>query len=173
MAIQDNVGFEFLGIPKNILPKEFAGGVLENLDLMLQQDEAKMTNRLLDSQEERGLFRSGQTRQQLQEEILEPGIARRRGGLLDLVGQGLGQAREERLGDTAFQRQRQFATEDFDRRMKEMEQSLQNQQDLLRLQAALGIGMPAQQKKGGFFETLSNSLASGFGQGLGGRLGGR
>lgn len=162
----EDLGLSDLGVSEAQLPSEYGGNVLDNLDEMLQRQERGALDRLYDQQEERGLFRSGLTERRALEEVALPGIEARRGALLDLVGRGLGQQREERLGETGFQRQRQLATEDFDRKMREMEMSLAHQKDLLRLQASL------RPEEDGLGEMFTKNIVGSFGRSLGSNLGG-
>lgn len=165
----DPFNLEGLGLSSDNLPPELGGEVLKNLDTILSRQENMQADRLLNQQEERGLFRSGQTETELRDQVLTPGIETRRKALLDIVGGGVNQAREERLGTLDFSRQKEFQALAFEQKMKELEQQAANQQALLRLQADLGIGMP--QERLGFWENLGGSFASGFGSSLGDRLG--
>lgn len=160
-----------LGVSAQNLPPEYAGNLMKNLDAILGAQEQKQTKSYLDQQEERGLFRSGQTDQGLVDNVLQPGIDKRREALLQLVGTGLNQGRDERLQGTAYNRQVDFQGILFDQKMKELEQQASNSRSLLELQAQLGIGMPSRNKPG-FEELLANGFASGLGSSLGHRVGG-
>lgn len=153
-----------LGIDPAVLPPEFGRATLANLDSMLEHRERGQLNRLYDEQEERGLFRSGQTERRALEEVAYPGVESRRRGLLDLVGGALGQQREERRGETEFQRTRQLAGEEFNRRLEELKMTLHNQRLLLQMQKDFG----AFDRKGGSFgEIFASSFAGGLGSGAG------
>lgn len=171
MATQtDPFSLSGLGIDPKILPQEFGEETLRNLDVLAERRERNQLDRLFDEQEERGLFRSGQTERRALEEVALPGIDARRRDLFSLVGGALGQGREERLGETDFQRTRQIQGEEFQRRLQELEQQLKNQRNLLQLQKDLkpkGTGF-----FGDFASSFASSFASGFGGGLGSRLGG-
>lgn len=153
------------GIPESQLPKEYVGGVFENLDRLLASQTRRGLDDLYDSQEERGMFRSGQTEKRALEEVVFPADAARRKSVLDMVGMALGQQREERLGDVQFSRTKELAADEFERRLKEIELQAQQQRDLLRLQASLGIGVAP--KKQSFWDRMGGSFASGFGQAAG------
>lgn len=170
MQSNDPFSLEGLGLSDKNLPPEFGGDVLKNLDAVLSRQENMQADRLLNNQEDRGLFRSGQTESQLRDQVLTPGIETRRQALLQLVGGGLNQARDERLGTLDFSRQKEFQQLSFEQKMKELEQQSLNQQDLLRLQSQLGIGVPKQQ---GFGDVFVGSFASGLGSSLGSRVGGK
>lgn len=155
--------FENLGIPTDVMPQELGQTFFTSLDQMLKKQEQGGIDSVLNSQEERGLFRSGQTEANLIDQVLGPSLARRQQALLPLAFQGASQARDERLGETNFQRTRQLSSEEFDRRMKELDQQNQYQMQLLQLQKSLGIGVGPE--KPGFGEIFASSFANGLGSG--------
>ena len=123
-----------IGIDPKILPPEYSAATLANIDALMAHRERGQLNRLYDEQEERGLFRSGQTERRALEEVAYPGVESRRRALLDIVGTGLGQQREERLDETQFQRTRQLQGEEWTRRLEELELQFRNQRMLLQMQ---------------------------------------
>ena len=154
-----------LGIDPKILPPEYGRATLSNLDALLEHRERGQRDRIYDEQEERGLFKSGQTARREFEEVVLPGEENRRRSLLDLVGGALGQQREERMGAEGFERTRLLAGEEWQRRLEELELGFRNQKAMIQFQKELGLF--DKPKKPGFFDTLGQSFASGFGGGLG------
>lgn len=153
-----------LGIDPKILPSEYGRATLSNLDALMAHRERGQLERLYDEQEERGLFRSGQTERRALEEVAYPGVEARRRSLLDVVGGALGQQREERLGETEFQRGRQMAGEEWKRRLEELQVQFQNQKALIQFQKDLGL---FNQKKRGLGSMFTESLVSSAGSSLG------
>lgn len=160
MAMNPNDPFslEGLGLGNDNLPPELGSEMLRNLDQILARQEGRQATQLLDSQEERGLFRSGQSEDRLQHEILQPGIETRRQALLGLVGKGADQKREERMGGVQFEREKEFANLQMDLRIRELEQLLSNNKELLRLQDEIADG-----NEPSFWDQMGDAFASGFG----------
>lgn len=168
MALVDPREYDLsgLGIDPNILPPEYGRSTLANLDAILAQRERGHLNRVYDEQEERGLFRSGQTERRALEEVVYPGEEMRRQSLLDVVGGALGQQREERLGEVGFDRSRQMAGEEFERRLKELDVQFANQKALFSFQKELGL---FDKPKGpSFGDVFKNAFAGSLGKFAGG-----
>lgn len=140
---------------------------LSNLDAQLIRQEMQAIERIGGEQESRGFFRSGNTQRRLTEEVLGPSLERRQQALLPLARESALMGREERMGDVAFDRQRQFAQEQFERQMDAMSQQLEMQKILLQFQEDLSGG--------GFLEDFLAPLAGGaigaFTGGFGGAAG--
>lgn len=147
--------FQDLGIPDNILPPEYANGLLDNLDKRYSTMEDAQTKNVLDSQEEKGLFRSGDTEKQLVSQVLGPSIDRRQQALYGLVGQGVNQMTADRTATTQFNRQEQMSQEEWQRRLQEMSIDLEHQKQLLELKNSFTPG---------FGTNLETSLANGLGK---------
>lgn len=131
---------------------------LDNLDQMLALQESKQTKRLLDEQEERGFFRSGNTQERLVEEVLGPSIQRRQAALIPLQQRRQEAAREERLGALGFERQRQTGAENFERELEMFTRQANLQRQLMELRSMLD-----KNARPGFGEQLAGGFASGFG----------
>lgn len=155
--------FSSLGIDPNNLPQEYGNQQMNSLDSMMQTQQNQQLKTLLDGTEETGLFRSGMTQQNVRDNILTPAIQNRNQSLLNMVGGALSQGRDERLQGVAFNRQKDMTQINFDNQMKELDAQASQQQNLLRLQAQLGIGMPHPQGFGGAF---LNAFGQGAGQGI-------
>lgn len=156
--------FRLPGSLEGLLPSD-TDALIKSLDEQLARAETKQMERTLEDLNRRGFFRSGQTLKQVSEDVLGPGIERRTAALLPLV-------REERLGELGFQRQRQFAQEDFMRRLDEMREQARLNRELLELQDIL-TGRQQQRGRRGLGRMFGESLTSGFGSGFGGSIGGR
>ena len=151
------------------IPTELGQDFLSTLDRDLQLQERKQMEDLLGFQESRGLLRSGDTNRRLVEDVLGPGLERRKQALLPLALGGAEAGREERLGGTAFERQRQFASEEFSRQLQMAREQARLQQDLMRLQASLGNESYDYQQPG-FGRQLLSGIAGGVGSGLAGGI---
>lgn len=151
------------------LPTEYGGAVLENIDKLMAQQEKGATERILGEQENLGILKSGFTARRLGEEVLGPGIERRRGALLGLAGQGLGEKRQERLIGEERTAQTEARREAFKFRLQELQHQLDNQKQLIRLQAHLEGGAGGGDD-GGWAETGFGVLGTVVGS-MGGPLG--
>lgn len=149
-----------MGISTGALPAEFSQGLLENLDRLLQGQEKRQTTNILDQQEERGLFRSGDTESRIVGEVLGPSVDRRRSALMELISGGLNQGREERLDTQNFDRSKEMATVAWDRRLKELQMQLDQSRELAQLTAS----------QNGFGAKFAQGLGSGLGAGVAGAI---
>ena len=145
---------------------EYDDQVLANLDALLAHQEKRGMKNILDQQEERGFFRSGQTGERLVDEVLGPGLERRKQATLGLVGRRQEAQREERLGGLQFERQRQMQGEEMERQIAMVELQAIHQRRLLELRQQL-----ANDSRPSFGRTLGQSFAEGFGSSAGTGLG--
>ena len=155
--------------PEALIP-ELDNELLGLLDEQFQRIEQQQLERTLGGLEERGFFRSGQTLKDVSEQVLGPSEQRRRQPLLQLERESALRGREERLGEEQFERTRQLAQEDFQRRLTFFEKQARLQRDLIELQASLEGG-------GGFgfgelAGTVAGGVAGGFGAGFAGKVAG-
>lgn len=133
---------EDLGEFQSNLPTEYSRAVLENLDRLMAQQEEGLTRGVLERQENLGILKSGETGRRISEDVLGPGIERRRGALLGMVGQGLQEKRQERLIGEERAEARRVREEAYRFRILELSETLRNQKELMNLQASLDGGDP-------------------------------
>lgn len=181
--------FMLPGKTSEYLPPELDEAQFENLDRLLQIQEARQLNRTLEDMEGRGFFKSGQTLKRVSEDVLGPSIERRGQALLGLAREGAFAGREERLGEVGFKRQQQFAGEQFERqrqfageehlrRLAEISHRATVNKQLMELQSELedsggfGIGDFLGQAAGFGIGSMFGGIGAGVGAGIGGRLGG-
>lgn len=150
-----------------VLPAELSNEYFRNLDAALARAEARQLERTLGELGDRGFLRSGETFTRVAEDILGPSQERRRQAIIPLVQEGSLLGREERLGETQFQRQRQFASEEQERRLVQMEKSAQIQRMLLELENDLKGG----DVWGGILGQVTGAAAGGLFGGVGGGVG--
>lgn len=161
------------------LPPELNEAYFENIDKLLARQEAQALQRNLEDLESRGFFRSGQTLREVSENILGPALQRRQTALLPLAREAAFAGREERLGEVQFQRQRQFAEEESDRRLRELGARATINRQLMELQSELeerggfGIGEFLGQAAGAGIGSLFGGVGAGIGAGIGRRIGQR
>ena len=91
-----------------VLPGELDSQFLAALDQAFARQETRQLGRLDAEEESRGFLRSGVRDRRVIEEILGPSIERRQMALLPLAKESALRGREERLGETQFQRSRQL-----------------------------------------------------------------
>ena len=141
---------------------EYDQSVMDNLDALLQTQEKRGVRNILDQQEERGMLRSGQSSERLVEEVLGPGLERRKQTALQLTGRRQEAQREERLGSLQFERQRQMQGEEMERQIAMVELQAIHQRRMLELRQML-----ENDSRPSFGRTFGQNFASSFGQGLG------
>lgn len=169
--VKGNIGGLDTG-PGEFTP-EYDDQVLANLDALLAHQEKRGMKNILDQQEERGFFRSGQTGERLVDEVLGPGLERRRQATLSLVGRRQEAQREERLGGLQFERQRQLQGEEMERQIAMVELQAAHQRRLMELRASLEDdgGFNWQSLAGGIAGAALGSFAGGAGAAAGANVG--
>ncbi len=157
-----------------LAPDELDQAFFEGLDQIIGRQQTRGLEQTLGGLEERGFLRSGETFSRVAEDVLGPAEQRRTQAILPLKREAAMLGREERLGETQFQRQRQMAGEDFDRQLKIVERKAELDRALLQLRAELegneqGFGWG--EFGGAVLGTLAGSVAGGVGGSLGGQAG--
>jgi hypothetical protein len=152
------------------LAPELNRDLIENLDRVLAQQEARTTRRINQRENERGFLQSGPRLESVAEEVLGPAQDRRQQALLGLTQQSAQMGREDRVRGEDFQRTRQLQEEAFERRLIEMQKQADIQMRLLELQDELsspGFGDFA----GSLIGTGVGAAFGGVGMAAGGALG--
>lgn len=152
------------------LGPELNQDILANLDRILSQQEDRQVKRITERENERGFMQSGERLGAISEEVLGPGQDRRQQALLGLTRESAQMGREDRIRGEDFQRQRQFAQEQFERRLVEMQKQAEIQLRLLELQDELsspGFGDFA----GAIVGAGVGAFTGGAGAGIGAALG--
>lgn len=157
MPFGDPNDYELPQSARDIIPAELGQDFLSTLDESFQRQEKKQLERLLDEQESRGFFRSGDTQRRLLEEVLGPSLERRKQSLIPLALEGARTGQAQRF-------QRESDTIAFERQLKVMERQREIQENLMRLGAWLeeNARQPAD-----FGSQFTSSFASGLGSSLG------
>jgi len=170
MAHKEKVQLPFRGEGSEVLPQELDKRFFELLDEDLARSEEQIFERTLGGLENRGFFRSGETLRAVSEDVLGPSIERRERAIIPLAREAAGLGREERLGELNFQRQRQFADEEADRRVQELTLRSTLNRELLNLQHSLEGGDGFEDFLGSILGTFAGGFAGGAGAQAGKKL---
>ena len=147
---------------KKIIPQELADPFFQSLDQSLQRQEQQQMERLLGFQESRGLLRSGDTNKQLVEQVLGPGLERRRQALVpfafEAASKGQEQGFQKELSEMQQKQRLEIQRADFFNQLETMRNEAAMKGDLMRLQNAMD-------------NNFGNNLKSSLAKGLGGAFG--
>ena len=165
MAVEDiQSPFQLPASVSGFIPPELSSGFLSDLDASFRLQEKQQMEDLLGFQESRGLLKSGETNKRLVEDVLGPGLRRRREALTPLAMEGARFGLQERT-------QRESEERKFKRDLDYLERNATYQRELAILNAELQ-GQMFQNQKPSFGQTFQQSFASGFGGSLGKGMGG-
>lgn len=127
---------DFTGI-NELLPDEFSSKYFQNLDAIMERNDRLQMDRTLGGLADRGFLRSGDTFTRVSEEVLGPSQERRNAVLLPEMRNAAMLGREERMGQVAYDRQKEFAGIEHQYRLEELMKQAEIRRQLLELEASL------------------------------------
>jgi len=156
-----------LGAQGEVLPDELSNRYFQALDKALARSEAAQMERVQGTLADQGFFRSGENLKQVSEQVLGPAQERRAQIILPEMQRAAGQAREERLGGVAFERQKELSKQESLQRLDELDKQAQIKRMLLELESSLS------EPTGDIFSGILGSAAGSFAGAFGGKAGGK
>ena len=126
-----------INAPSEKLPQEFNAGYFENLDNIFQQNEKRQFDRTRMGLESSGMMPNRDEFTPAANQVLPSSQDRRSSMLLPELQNASGMGRGERLASLEFEHQRQFADEEFQRRLQEIAAQAAVRRQLIELKDSL------------------------------------